>query len=88
MSCGVVADANVPIEIRPGTKRGTVVYWQVSTDHWEHPTHFVLGDHQQHRPLRGKYRFALGYSLEPWTVFHRPLSTYVLTSPEFLAGSE
>jgi hypothetical protein len=42
IGCGVVNDATIPIEIKPQTERGIVVYWQLSTDDWDNPKRFVV----------------------------------------------
>jgi hypothetical protein len=83
MTCGTVAQATVPIEIKPKSQREIQVYWQLSTDEWETPHHFVVFGSLQQRPLEGHYRFVLLYSLEPRTLGHRPSAIYKLTSPEF-----
>lgn len=84
ITCGVVAKATVPIEIKPNSEREIQVYWQLSTDRWENPRRFVVADALQERPLDGRYRFVLRYSLQPWTLVHRPSATYTLLSPEFV----
>ena len=35
------------------------MYWQLSTDKWENPKHFVLFHSLEQRPLEGKYIFWL-----------------------------
>ena len=84
ITCGVVSQAMVPIEIKPNSEREIQVYWQLSADRWENPQHFVVADALQERPLDGRYRFVLRYSLQPWTLVHRPTATYSLLSPEFV----
>jgi hypothetical protein len=83
MSCGTVAWATVPIEIKPKSEREIHVYWQLSTDRWENPRHFVVFNALQQRPLDGRYRFVLRYALQPWTLVHRPSAIYYIRSPEF-----
>src|SRR5262245_40734933 len=81
--CGVVARPTIPIEIKPKSEEEIHVYWQLSTDKWDKPEHFVVFDAHEQRPLEGHYRFVLCYALEPWTVVHHPSAIYNLTSPEF-----
>lgn len=83
MTCGTVAQASVPIEIRPHSEQKIQVYWQLSTDKWDNPQHFVVFRSLEQRPLEGHYRFVLRYSLQPWTIVHHPSAIYWLTSPEF-----
>ena len=83
IGCGVVEDPFTPIEIKPQTERGIVVYWQLSTDDWDNPKRFVVYDSLEKRPLKGRYKFSLRYSKKPWTVAHRPGAIYMLDSPEF-----
>ncbi len=85
ITCGTVAHAGVPIEIKPNSRRHTQVYWQLSTDKWERPHYFVV-DSREHRPLDGRYRFVLRYALEPWTLIQHPTAIYTLISSEFLVG--
>jgi hypothetical protein len=84
ITCGAVAQATVPIEIKPNSEREIQVYWQLSTDRWENPQHFVIADALQERPLDGRYRFVVRYSLQPWTLAHHPSAIYSLLSPEFV----
>jgi hypothetical protein len=84
--CGVVSKATVPIEIKPRAEREIQVYWQLSTDDWDHPKHFVAGSSYEERPIEGRYRFVLRYSLEPWTLIHHPASIYTIRSPEFVVS--
>lgn len=88
ITCGVVAQATVPIEIRPNSEREIQVYWQLSTDRWENSQHFVVADALQERPLDGRYRFVLRYSLQPWTLVHHPSAIYSLLSPEFILKTQ
>jgi hypothetical protein len=83
ITCGTVAYASVPIEIKPKSEQEIHVYWQLSTDKWENPQHFVVFRSLQQRPLEGRYRFVLRYALQPWTLVHRPSAVYQLRSPEF-----
>ena len=82
--CATVQQPNVPIEIPSKTERSVEVYWQLSTEDWDNPTHFVVETSSEKRPLEGKYRFMLRYALNPWTVFHHPDAIYTIVSPEFL----
>jgi len=84
--CGTVAKATIPIEIKPRTERSIEVYWQLSTDDWDRPEHFVVGGSREERPLEGRYRFGLRYALEPWTLIHHPSSIYMAYSPEFVVS--
>ena len=81
--CGAVKDPTIPIEIKPQTERGIEIYWQLSTDDWDKPKRFVVYDSLEERPLKGRYKFSLRYSKQPWTLAHRPGAIYVLDSPEF-----
>jgi hypothetical protein len=81
--CGTVAQATIPIEIKPRAERRIHVYWQLSTDDWDKPGHFVVSGSREERPIEGRYRFVLRYSLEPWTIVHHPSSVYTTVSPEF-----
>jgi len=71
------------------------VYWQLSTDDWDNPKHFVvqssmnrtLGPTEQ-RPLQGKCRFILRYSMQSWTLFQRPDAVYTMVSPQFFVEAE
>lgn len=83
ITCGTVAQPTVPIEINPKSEQQIHVYWQLSTDKWENPQHFVVFRTLQRRPLGGHYRFVLRYSLQPWTVVDHPSAIYRFTSPEF-----
>jgi hypothetical protein len=86
--CGTVSQPDVPIEIQSKTERDIHVYWQLSTDDWDNPKHFVVQGSSEQRALEGKYRFVLRYSLKPWTVFQHPDVIYTIISPEFsLRGS-
>jgi len=84
ITCGTVAQATVPIEIKPHSEQEIQVYWQLSTDKWENPQHFVVFHSTEQRPLGGKYRFVLRYALQPWTLVHHPSATYNFTSLEFV----
>lgn len=88
ITCGVVAESTIPIEIKPKEESEIVVSWQLSTDDWDAPKHFVILPSRESRPLSGKYRFVLQYALEPWTLIHHPSATYRFTSPEFTVTSE
>lgn len=88
ITCGTVANAGVPIEIKARSNREIVVYWQLSTDDWDNPKRFVVLHSREDRPLSGRYRFTLRYALEPWTLVHRPSATYTLTSTEFIVRDE
>lgn len=83
ITCGTVAQATVPIEIKPNSQQKIHVYSQLSTDKWENPHHFVVFRSLQQRPLEGHYRFVLRYSLQPWTLVQHPSAIYNLKSPEF-----
>lgn len=83
ISCGTVAEATVPIEIKSGESRAIEVYWKVSMDDWDNPRFFVLRDHETKRPPNGRYKLILRYALEPWTVIHHPKRTYIVESEEF-----
>jgi hypothetical protein len=83
-TCATVADAEVPIEVKAQTEREAVVYWQLSTDDWDKPHFFVVAELRAKRPIEGKYRFSLRYSLEPWALGHWPKAIYVIMSPEFI----
>lgn len=82
--CGTVAQPTVPIEIKPHSQQGIQVYWQLSTDKWEKPKHFVLYHSLEKRALEGKYRFVLRYAEQPWTLVHHPSTIYSFRSPEFV----
>ena len=84
ITCGTVAQATIPIEIKPHSQREIQVYWQLSTDKWEAPQHFVVFRSLEQRPLDGRYRFVLRYALQPCTLIHHPSATYSFTSPEFV----
>lgn len=84
ITCGTVAYATVPIEINPHSQQEIQVYWQLSTDNWKNPKHFVLFHSLDQRPLEGKYRFVLRFAEQPWTLVHHPSAIYSLTSPEFV----
>ena len=84
ITCGTVAQNTVPIEIKPHSERHIQLYWQLSTDKWENPQHFVVFHSLEQRSLRGEYRFVLRYALQPWTLMQHSSATYSLTSPEFV----
>jgi hypothetical protein len=86
--CGTVAKPDVPIEIQSRTKRNIHVYWQLSTDGWDNPKHFVVQGSTEQRSLQGKYRSILRYSMQPWTLFQRPDAVYTMVSPEFFVAAE
>ena len=88
ISCGTVADATIPIEVPPQTERDIKVYWQLSTDDWDKPKHFVTLSSHENRPLAGRYKFTLRYSLEPWTIAHEPRVIHKITSSEFLVTKQ
>jgi hypothetical protein len=81
--CGTVGNATIPIEIKPHTDRRVPVDWQLSTDDWDKPKHFVVGGSHAKRPIEGRYRFVLRYSLTPWTVIQHPGTIYEIVSPDF-----
>jgi hypothetical protein len=81
--CGSVSKPTIPIEVKPGAERLIRVYWQLSTDDWDKPKHFVVGGSREERSIEGKYRFELRYSLTPWTLVHHPVTIYTILSPEF-----
>jgi hypothetical protein len=81
--CGTVKDATVPIEVAAHSEHPIHVFWQLSTDDWDSPKYFVVGSLDT-RPLPGKYRLMLRYSVRPWTVGRSPGTIYFSTSPEFL----
>lgn len=84
ITCGTVAQPTVPIEIKPHSQQEIQVYWQLSTDKWEKPKHFVLYHSLEQRPLEGKYSFVLRYAEQPWTLVHHPSAIYSLRSSEFV----
>jgi hypothetical protein len=84
--CGTVANPTVPIEIKPDESSQIHVFWQLSTDDWDHPKSFVTEDHETKRPLKGKYKIVLRYALTPWTLIHHPKQTYIIESREFQVG--
>jgi hypothetical protein len=84
ITCGTVAQPTLPIEIKPNSQRHIRVYWQLSTDKWENPQHFVVFSSLEQRPIEGKYRFVLRYSLQPWTLVHHPFTIFYLFSPAFV----
>ena len=84
ITCGTVAQPTVPIEIKPHSQQDIHVCWQLSTDKWENPKHFVLYHSLEQRSLEGKYRFVLRYAEQPWTLVHHPSAIYSFTSPEFV----
>ena len=84
ISCGTVQDATIPIEVPPQSERKIGVYWQLSTDDWDKPKHFVTLRSHENRTLPGRYKFTLRYALEPWTIMHGPKAIYNITSSEFL----
>jgi hypothetical protein len=84
IGCGTVKDPTIPIEIKPQTERRVHVYWQLSSDDWNSPKHFVVGNSLGKRPREGRYRFFLRYSLKPWTLGSSPGTIYTIASPEFL----
>jgi hypothetical protein len=88
ISCGTVANATVPNEIKAKSKRKIQVYWQMSSDDWEKPNFFMIKSvdlkADDKRPLEGRYRFYIRYSLSPWTLIHHPQAVYTINSPEFL----
>lgn len=81
--CGTVVNAKIPIELKPGERKPIHVFWQSSTDDWDHPQFFQLQEYRERRPIKGKYRFILRYSLTPWTVFQFPKQVLVAESEEF-----
>jgi hypothetical protein len=83
IGCGTVKDPTIPIEIKPQTERSVQVYWQLSTDVWDNPKHFVVGDSLGKRQREGKYRFFLRYSLKPLTLGSSPGLIHTVSSPEF-----
>ena len=79
-----MANADVPDEIKANTEREVEVYWQMSTDDWDKPQHFVVLDSREARRLDGRYRFFIRYALEPWALGFQHKATYFVTSPEFV----
>jgi len=86
--CGTVGHPDVPIEIQSRTKRNITVYWQLSTDDWDNPKHFVVQGSSEQRALQGKYRLILRYYLKPWTLFQRPDAVHTMVSPQFFVEVE
>jgi len=84
--CGTVSKAIVPIEIKPRAERKVQVYWQLSADDWDNPKHFEVETAREERPIEGRYRFVLRYSMEPWTLVQQPSSIYMAVSPEFIVS--
>jgi len=84
ITCGVVRDPTLPIEIKAGSEYEVDVYWQLSSDDWKKPKHFVVYETLEKRPLTGKYKFILRYALKPWTTVHHPGAIYVIESQEFM----
>jgi hypothetical protein len=87
IGCGTVLQPDAPIEIQSRTERNIDVYWQLSTDDWDNPRHFVTQAKSENRGLKGKYRFILRYSLTPWTIFQHPDAIYTIVSSEFFITS-
>ena len=83
IGCGTVSNPTLPIEIKPGTEQEIHVYWQLSTDDWDHPKYFIVKDTDEKRPLKGTYKFFLRYAKRPWTLIHRPGNIFIFESPEF-----
>jgi hypothetical protein len=44
----------------------------------------VVADALQERPLEGRYRFLLRYSLPPWALGHHPTAIFSILSSEFV----
>jgi hypothetical protein len=84
ITCGTVANPTVPIEIKPQTEQGANLYWAASTDDGDKPAHFIEGKTEQPRPMEGRYRFFLRYTLKPWTLLAGDHGTiFIFVSPEF-----
>ena len=84
--CGTVQKAFIPIEVPPHSERPIDLLWQLSTDDWDTPTHFVAAVWNE-RPLAGKYRLLLRYAHRPWTLGRSPGNIYHSLSPEFLISA-
>jgi hypothetical protein len=83
ITCATVEKPNEPLEIPANTDLALEVDWELSTDDMKQPEWFVISDHDTKRPLNGKYRLVLAYSLTPWTIFRHPKQTFILHSQEF-----
>ena len=84
ITCGTVANPTVPIEIKPQSERKVNLFWAASMDDGDKPTHFIEGKTDQPRPLEGRYRFFLRYTLKPWTLLAGDHGTiFAFVSPEF-----
>jgi hypothetical protein len=81
--CGTVEKPNEPFEIGADREFPVEVDWELSTDDFKEPKWFVIKDHDNKRPLIGKYRLVLRYSRTPWTLFQHPRETFVMSSDEF-----
>ncbi len=53
IQCGTVSNPTIPIEVSAPSELKIDVYWQLSSDDWDKPKHFVL-DSQAKRPLFGQ----------------------------------
>jgi hypothetical protein len=82
--CGTVSHPTIPMEVSASGERKIDVYWQLSSDDWSKPKHFVVLDSLANRPLAGSYRLALRYSLKPWTLVNHPAQICTTRSPQFV----
>jgi hypothetical protein len=82
--CGTVSNPAIPIEVSASGERKIQGYWQLSSDDWSRLKHFLVLESLANRPLEGRYRLALRYSLKPWTSVHHPDQIYAIRSPEFV----
>ncbi len=79
--CGTVENPTTPILVAPSKTSEIHVYWQLSTDDWNHPRAFQYRG--ELRPLKGRYKLYLRYSRRPWVLFKNPGPIYFTESPEF-----
>jgi len=80
IGCATVEKPLEPIEIKPNEERQIELAWESSTDNFEKPKFFELQDNDTLRPLIGKYKLYLPYSLEPWTLANRPKQTFSVSA--------
>jgi hypothetical protein len=80
----MVANQDLPVEVKANSEREADLDWGISTDDGDKPKYFVTEKSYERHPIEGKYRFFLRYTLRPWAVGSGdPGNIFVFTSPEF-----
>jgi hypothetical protein len=80
---GCATGMSKPVEIKSGETIEITLDWEMSTDDFNNPKFFELADHKTHRPLSGRYKIFMPYTLEVWALGRNPKRIYTVESFEF-----